>query len=563
MHHSIAWRMQLNLFLMLKTCTNWSMLAPWSDIEILRQLVTSERWRTDQISYAFSNRASEIYADNGESAAFSRLNDQQKVFLTKSIGAWDELVMPDFIRVEPGGSSLIEYGQTTSGIEYAHAYQPLIGSVWFNASEQSLTSPDMGSYGYLTYMHETGHALGLDHMGDYNGVGNWQPSSWQDSLVYSIMSYFGPGAAFDGEGDVAWADWIGLDGERYYPQTPMLNDVMAIQNMYGIETTRAENTIYGFNANVSDLDAFTFDFTRNSNPIICIYDTAGIDTLDLSGWAADATLDLMGGDHHFISCNGMTNNIQIARGVQIENGLTGAGNDRLIGNALANRLIGADGNDVFQGYEGNDTLEGGSGVDTLILEGSSAEYDVEFNRETGWYQLTHRINLELDAFSNIEFLQFSDRLIATSSLMTDAVYRFFNTQNGVHFYTGSTVEAEQVRNTLHKFTFEGVAFHTNSSMLNNMVDVFRFFNTKTGAHLYTASTEEANAIRGSLPEFLDEGVAYTAYEREEDDLSPLYRFFNVQTGTHFCTANSLEKQQVELILSGQMHYEGIAYYVAL
>lgn len=538
------------------------MSARWSDVEILRQLVTPDRWRTSQISYAFSSRPSEMYADNGETAGFARLNEQQKLSLIQSISAWEELIAPDFVQVDPVGS-LIEYAQTTTGVEYAHAYMPTIGSVWFNASEESLTSPQLGGYGYYTYMHETGHALGLDHMGDYNGDGNWQPSCWQDSLVYSIMSYFGPGSALEGEGEVAWADWIGLDGERYYPQTPMLNDVMAVQNMYGVEVTRTDNTIYGFNANVSDVDAVVFDFARNSNPIICIYDTAGEDSLDLSGWETDATLDLMGGDGHFISCNGMTNNIQIARGVQIENGVTGQGNDRLIGNALANRLIGLGGNDVFQGYEGNDTLEGGAGIDTIVVEGSYADYQLAYNRETGLYQLVNLMSSETDYFSSVEFLQFSDRLMATSNLISDVVYRFFNTQNGVHFYTGSDVEADQVRNTLHQYTFEGVAFHTNKSTEDNMVNVFRFYNTKTGAHLYTASTDEATVIRGSLPQFLDEGIVYTAFERGGDDLSPLHRFFNTQTGTHFYTANVLEKQQVELTLAGQMHYEGIAYYVAL
>ena len=38
---------------------------------------------------------------------------------------------------------------------------------------------------FQTYVHEIGHALGLDHMGNYNGNGNWTPSSFQDlSLIH-------------------------------------------------------------------------------------------------------------------------------------------------------------------------------------------------------------------------------------------------------------------------------------------------------------------------------------------------------------------------------------------
>lgn len=52
--------------------------------------------------------------------------------------------------------------------------------------------------------------------------------------------------------------------------------------------------------------------------------------------------------------------------VGIENLISGSGNDRLIGDALANVLNGGAGNDSLVGGAGNDTLIGGLGADTLV-----------------------------------------------------------------------------------------------------------------------------------------------------------------------------------------------------
>lgn len=63
--------------------------------------------------------------------------------------------------------------------------------------------------------------------------------------------------------------------------------------------------------------------------------------------------------------------IQMAGGgsdssVSIENILGGRANDRLAGNAAANRLRGEDGNDVINGLGGNDRLDGGFGRNIIL-----------------------------------------------------------------------------------------------------------------------------------------------------------------------------------------------------
>lgn len=143
----------------------------------------------------------------------------------------------------------------------------------------------------------------------------------------------------------------------------------------------------------------------------------------------------------------------------------------------------------------------------------------------------------------------------------DAIYRFFNTETGTHFYSGAKSEVENVLTHLKHFQFEGAAF-SKSAAGPGTVDVLRFFNTETGTHFYTASEEEAQQIRSTLPHFSEEGVAYQAHSEAAAGTTALHRFFNTETGTHFYTTSETEMQWVKVQLAGMMSYEGVAYYVS-
>lgn len=347
----------------------------WTDAHVVNQL-NGGRWLGEAVTFSFPAFASDAnIVENGEAWGFRPLNVEQQSAAQLAMLTWADL-MPQALTEVSSGHAYITLGLTSTGIEYAHAYVPdddavraSGSSVWFNSREVDLVNPSVGGYGFATYIHEIGHALGLNHMGDYNGSappGGWKPSSWQDSTVYTVMSYFGPTGPDGGYGQVAWADWVigYLQGE-VSPQTPMLNDVMAIQSIYGAAMTRPEDTVYGFHSTVPGRLAEIYDFSQNASPVLCIYDSGGLDTLDLSGFGRKSVVDLIGGDDHFSSCNAMTSNIQIARNVVIENAITGAGNDILTGNAVANMLSAGDGNDFLRGGEGNDELIGGKNADEL------------------------------------------------------------------------------------------------------------------------------------------------------------------------------------------------------
>ncbi|HEV2866825.1 MAG TPA: M10 family metallopeptidase C-terminal domain-containing protein, partial [Allosphingosinicella sp.] len=240
---------------------------------------------------------------------------------------------------------------------------------------------------YVT-LHEILHAVGLSHPGDYNGAGfNYQDDAdfRQDTRQYTVMSYW--------DAANAGADHF-IGSTQYVAQTPLLYDILALQRLYGANmTTRAGDTVYGFNSNTG---SSPFDFSVNPAPVLAIWDGGGRDRLDLSGWSDSSVIDLREGT--FSSGGGLTGNIAIAFGAVIEEAVGGAGNDTLTGNAAANLLDGGAGADVMTGGGGNDVFivdqagdlvseAAGGGTDTvragvsftlgaeienLILEGSGA-----------------------------------------------------------------------------------------------------------------------------------------------------------------------------------------------
>jgi serralysin len=292
------------------------------------------------------------------------------------------------------------YNQVYGGTEIGQ----IAGDVWANfLHPTSFVNTAPGAYAWFAITHELGHSLGLPHAGDYNasddndGDGKPDPITYegdayffQDSAQYTIMSYFGGEKTGAG-----WVDWSRLLFVN--PSTPMVHDVLAIQQIYGADmTTRNGDTVYGFNSTAGNV---IYDFTKNTAPVLTIWDGGGNDTLDLSGWNTNATIDINEGafssasggaslaylksigflpasytqaqlERLFASYNTgsqgqMKDNIAIAYGAKIENAVGGGGNDAIKGNALDNVLTGNGGNDTITGADGDDTLLGGLGADTL------------------------------------------------------------------------------------------------------------------------------------------------------------------------------------------------------
>ena len=304
-------------------------------------------------------------------------NSAQQAAAMQSLQAWSDLANIKFTQVASGGRlTFANYTQFSNGQpanDQAYAYLPSTskagGSMWFDYNISNIRSPDKYEYGRQTITHELGHALGLSHPGDYNsgtGVISYSASATyvEDSRQYSLMSYWSEtntGAKFNG----------------HYAVAPLLHDIAAIQRLYGANmTTRTGNTVYGFDSN-SGRDYYSAS-SSSDVLIFSVWDAGGNDTLNFSRYGQNQLINLNA--QTFSNVGGLIGNVSIALGAVIENAIAGAGNDSVIGNAVANllrgnagsdRLYGNDGNDALYGDDGNDLLYGGNGIDTLNGDGGN------------------------------------------------------------------------------------------------------------------------------------------------------------------------------------------------
>ncbi|MDW6021405.1 M10 family metallopeptidase [Mesorhizobium sp. BAC0120] len=325
------------------------------------------------LDFSFFHRGySEYYGYNGDSSYSSDKEPEQAYELTAgeeaavraALGAWSSFANLTFREVTDSATVAgdLRFGYTThsSPGSAAHAYfpydDPSAGDVWFdwsNFNPGKLPTIAKGSYDFLAILHEIGHALGLKHTFDDPSIGtagaDHMPAA-QDNYFYSIMSY--TASPWSAQGD-NWAS--------FYPTTPMYDDLVAIEALYGRSAHSTGNDTYTFNDGVKYWQA--------------IQDTGGIDTIVYNG-AENATINLNPGTFSALSepiqfrnsSGGYTSTkstVTIGPGVVIENAHGGNGNDTLTGNSVGNNLNGGAGNDVLFGGAGNDVLIGGPGSDRL------------------------------------------------------------------------------------------------------------------------------------------------------------------------------------------------------
>ncbi len=120
-----------------------------------------------------------------------------------------------------------------------------------------------------------------------------------------------------------------------------------------------------------------------------IWDGGGMDQIVYDG-ARDANIDLraatlkyeQGGGGNVSYAFGVYGGFTIANGVTVENARSGAGDDKLTGNAAANKLEGGEGDDTLAGGAGNDTLNGGAGNDTADFSDTDGYFRLDLDVAT-------------------------------------------------------------------------------------------------------------------------------------------------------------------------------------
>ncbi|WP_246714289.1 M10 family metallopeptidase [Rhizobium leguminosarum] len=397
-------------------------------------LFTGTAW-DGTITYAFPTTSSS-YAYSGEKDyAFSSISSQQQslalFFMEQSYGnaANDGFSVEGFTNANfvagSADTATVRFAQSSLP-PTAWAYTPIIGGhggdVWFGTeyagTEDDLRLPRFGNYAGHSLAHELGHALGLKHAQEGYSLNPTVVPGAYDSLEYTIMTY---------------RTYIGDDGSGYTyehdgaPQTFMMLDIAALQEMYGADyTTNSDNTVYKWNPNqgityVNGVAAIT----PAANRIFAtIWDGGGTDTYDLSAYTTGLKIDLRAGGYSVFSQGQLADlgggpNNGYARGnifnallyhdnvaSLIENVQAGSGNDTIIGNEADNTLWGNAGNDSLSGGSGNDTLIGGTGNDTYIVDGLADVVTEGLNEGTDLIR-TVLSSFALTNIANVENLTFT------------------------------------------------------------------------------------------------------------------------------------------------------------
>jgi hypothetical protein len=228
-----------------------------------------------------------------------------------------------------------------------------------------------GSYGYRALLHETLHALGLKHPGNYDAGAGTAAGPFltiaTDNSTNTVMSYNQAGS---------------------HEITTMDYDRRALQFLYGTPANDIADTTYQFTSLTQYQVGKTAFGDRSRSTKQTITDSGGTDTLDFSGLAIarDHRFDLRpggiltaqtayntqgyrdgdgagtgAGQQQFLTSE---SGVVLSSTTLIENLVNSSGNDFVIANAAANR---------FSGYRlgvrsGNDVIAQSDSADQVILQ---------------------------------------------------------------------------------------------------------------------------------------------------------------------------------------------------
>lgn len=336
-----------------------------ASLRTMADFLTMGYWGIDAPE-GFDTRTSNVITVN-----LNGLNADGKQLARWAMESWE--MVADLSFQEISTSADITFHDDEGGA-YASIDTIFTGGQWFASSADvyvpaSWTANDgvgFGGYAYSTYIHELGHALGLGHLGPYNGSSNFATDAIfaNDSQQVSVMSYFGQNE--NPNVDATYAD----------PITPMMADILAIQDIYGApgaSSATAGDTVWGRDNDLGGnfLDTF-LNSTYPGSPTedlylalssYTIYDRDGIDTWDWSDSVQNNYFSMVPGT--FSDLYGAVGTVGIAEGTIIENAIFSGGNDTIIGNWANNYIEGRAGADRIEGGAGFDTVYGGPGADRI------------------------------------------------------------------------------------------------------------------------------------------------------------------------------------------------------
>ena len=115
--------------------------------------------------------------------------------------------------------------------------------------------------------------------------------------------------------------------------------------------------------------------------------------------------------------------------------------------------------------------------------------------------------------------------------LSGALYRYFHTGSGDHFYTTTW---EELFGGGGAWSYEGIQCYVSPDQRAGTVPLYRYFHTGSGDHFYTTSWDELGSGGNG---WNYEGVQCFVYANQEPGTVPLYRYFNNANTDHFYTTS--------------------------
>jgi VCBS repeat-containing protein len=386
-------------------------------------LLTGTKWAVSSLTYSFPTDASfygSSYAGAEPMNNFKAFTSVQQGAVRTILHSYESVANLSFTQVSESSTQHGDLRYAGSDApSTAWAYYPSTndagGDAWFNNSNHFYDNPVKGNYAYLTMLHETGHALGLKHPHEVKGSFGALPVE-HDSLEYSVMSY---------RSYVGASTTTGYTNDpTSYPQSLMMDDIAALQAMYGANyTTNSGDTVYKWSSMTGEMfiNGVGQGAPAGNKIFLTIWDGGGHDTYDFSNYGTDLRVDLQPGAWTTVSTAQLADlDAYFAPGAHlaagnianallyndnpaslIEDVVGGWGNDVITGNIADN---------VFTGAHGNDALDGGAGTNTAVYSGLFAEYQQIQNADGSWTLTDLRSGSPdgTDTLAHIQLLHFAD-----------------------------------------------------------------------------------------------------------------------------------------------------------